>query len=87
MPDEVAAFLACEEVQRDRDELDDLVEGARSRGSEKGFQLRKCEFDRIEIRTVGRQEAEARAHALDGGLHLRRSEVPWSRTEYKLKTL
>lgn len=71
MPDEVETFARREELQRDRDELDNLVEVARSRRAQKRFQLRKREFDRIEIRTVGRQKAEARADTLDRGLHLR----------------
>jgi hypothetical protein len=71
MPDEVQAFLRREELQRDRDELDDLVEAPRSRRAQKRFQLRKREFNGIEIGTVGRQKAEARPDAFNGGLHLR----------------
>lgn len=71
VPHEVAALARREELQRDRDELDDLVEAARARGPQKRFQLRKRELDRIEIRTVGRQKAEARADAFDRRLHLR----------------
>ncbi len=71
MPDEVQALSRGEELQRDRDKLDDLVEVARSRRPQKRFQFREGEFNRIEIRTVGRQEAEVRAHALDRRLHLR----------------
>lgn len=71
MPDEVEALARCEQLQRDRDELDDLVEVARLRGPQKRFQLRKRELDRIEIGTVGRQKPEPRADAFDRGLDLR----------------
>lgn len=70
MPDEIPAFLRRAQVQRDRDELDDLIEAARSRRPEERFQLRKRELDRIEIRTVGRQELQSRPALLDGGAHL-----------------
>ena len=53
MPHEVAAFLRREQLKRPGDEVDDLVEGARSSGAQEGSQLRKRELDRIEIRTVG----------------------------------
>ena len=71
MPDEIQAFVRCEEVQRDRNELDHLVEGARPRGAEERFQLRKRHLNRIEVGTVGRQKSEPRARAFDRGLDLR----------------
>ncbi len=71
MPHEVEAFARCKELQRDRDELDDLVEAARSRSAQKRFQLGKGQLDRIEVGAVRRQEAEARAHAFNRRLHLR----------------
>ena len=71
MPDEVQALSGREELQRDRDEFDDLVEAARSRGAQKRFQLRKREFDRIEIRAVGRQKPKARADTFNRRLYLR----------------
>lgn len=71
MPDEVEALAGCVALQRERDELDDLVEVARSRRPEKRFQLRKGQFDRIEVRTVGRQKPEARTDPFDRGLHVR----------------
>lgn len=48
-----------------------MIEAARSRGTAKGLEFRKRQFDGIEIRTVGRQEPESRAHAFDGRLDLR----------------
>ena len=71
MPDEIQAFVRCEEAQRDCDELDHLVEVARPRGTEERFQLRKRHFNRIEVGTVGRQKSEPRARTFDGGLDLR----------------
>jgi len=71
MPHEVAAFPRREQLKRPGDEVDDLVEGARSSGAQEGFQLRKRELDRIEIRTVGREKAQPGADAFDGDLHRR----------------
>lgn len=70
MSNEVEALPRREEPERDRDELDHLVEGTRPRCAQKRFQLRECLLDRIEIRTVGREKSEVRADAFDGGLHL-----------------
>ncbi len=71
MSDEVDAFGRREQLQRDRDEVDDLIEAPRSRGAQERLQLRKRHFDGIEVRTVRGQEAEARADAFDRGLHRR----------------
>ena len=71
MPHEIEAFARREELQRDPHELDHLVEAPRARRPEKRFQLRKGELDRIEIRTVGREEAKAGPDAFNRGLHLR----------------
>jgi hypothetical protein len=71
MPDEVVAFPRREEAERERDELDDVVEAPRSRGAQEGLQLGKREFDRVQVRAVRRQEAQARADAVNGGVHLR----------------
>lgn len=56
MPHEVEAFPRREELQRDREQLNDLVEAARARGAEIRFQFRKRELDRIEVLTVRRQK-------------------------------
>jgi hypothetical protein len=71
MPYEIEAFARRKEVQRDRDELDDLVEAARSRGPQECFQLGESELDRIEVRAIGRQEAQPRTDAFNRGLYLR----------------
>jgi len=65
VPHEVRAFLRRDDVEREGDELDNLVETARARGTEQGFQFRKGELDRIEIRTVGRQKSQLRPRVLD----------------------
>ena len=69
MSDEVEACARREQTERDRDELDDLVEAARSRGAQERFELREREFNRIAIRTVRGQKAEARADAGNRGVH------------------
>ena len=69
MPDEIQAFPRREELQRDRDELDDLVEAARSRRAQEGFQLRKRELDGIEVGAVRRQESDEGPRLFNGGLH------------------
>lgn len=92
MAHEVEAFLRREEAERDRDQLDDLVEAPRSRRAQKRFQLRKREFDRIEIRTVGRQEPEVRPDAFDRDLDfwllvhgqvVEDHDVPWSERRHE----
>jgi hypothetical protein len=71
MPDEIEAFARRKEVQRDRDELDNLVEAARSCGPQKGFQLGESELNRIEVRAVGWEETEARTDPCNCRLHRR----------------
>src|SRR5258705_6061503 len=71
MPYEIEAFAWRKEVQRDFYELDDLVEAARSRGPQKCFQLGEGELDGIEVRAVGRQEAQPRTDPFNRRLHLR----------------
>lgn len=79
MPDEIPTLLRRTQLQRDREELDDLIEAARPRRAEESFQFGECEFDRIEVGTVGRQELEARAARFHGcpyvGLFVRREIV------------
>ena len=65
MPDKVEALRWRKQFKRDRDELDDLVEGTRPRRAQEGLQLGKRLFDRIEVRTVRRQEADLGADGFD----------------------
>jgi hypothetical protein len=65
------AFVGREKFQRNGDEPADLIEGARTRGAQEGFQFGERELDRIEVRTIGREESHPRADLLDRGLHLR----------------
>ena len=53
-----ATFSRGKELMRGCDHWVDTFEGARSRGPEKRFQLGECEFDRIELGTVGWKKAE-----------------------------
>ncbi len=69
MPHEIPAFLRREELQRERDELDDLVEATWSRRAQEGFQLRKRELDGIEVGAVRRQESDEGPRLFNGGLH------------------
>ena len=71
MSDIVLTFGRREERQRDGDELADLIEGARSDGTEERFQFREDLFDGIEIRAVGRQKPEACADPFDRGADVR----------------
>jgi hypothetical protein len=71
VPHEIPAFLRREELQRDRDELDDLVEAAWSRRAQEGCQLRKRELDGIEVGAVRRQESDEGPRLFNGGLHRR----------------
>ena len=57
----VRAFVGREEVERDGDQAADLLEGARPGGAQERFQFGERELDRIEVRTVGRQESHERA--------------------------
>ena len=92
MSHEIPAFLRREELQRDRDELDDLVEATRSRRAQKGFQLRKRELDGIEVGAVRRQESDEGPRLFNGGLHGRlfmdgevveHHDVAWSQRRHE----
>jgi hypothetical protein len=65
------AFVGREELERERDEAADLLEGTRTGGAQERFQLRERQLDRIEVGTVRREESNEGAHVLDGGPHLR----------------
>ena len=67
MPDKVVAFSGGEEVECGGDQRADLIEGSGPRRPQEGLQLRKRQFDRIEVRAVGRQEAEVRPDGFDRG--------------------
>ena len=67
----MATFGRCEEAERDGDEVADLIEGAWSRGTQERFQFGEGEFNRIEVRAVGRQKPELGARRLDRLTHRR----------------
>ena len=66
MADVVPTFGGREEPKRRRDERVDVIEGTRARSAEERFQFGERLFDRIEVRTVRRQEAERRADTFNG---------------------
>ena len=65
------AFIGREELKRDGDEAADLVEAPRTGGAQESFQFRERELDRIQVRTIGREESYERPRLLDRGPHLR----------------
>jgi len=69
MPHEIAALRRGEELERRGDQCAHLIEGSGTRGAQKRFQLRKCEFDRVEIGTVGRQKPDLGSRGLDRQTH------------------
>jgi hypothetical protein len=66
VPGVVRAFVWREEVDRRGDQTADVLEVPWSRGPEERFQFGEGQFDRIEIRAVGRKESQVRARLLDG---------------------
>jgi hypothetical protein len=71
MPDVIGAFVGHEQAERRRHQRTDVIEGAWTKRAEEGFQLREGELNRIEVRTVGRQEPEVRAGPLDREANVR----------------
>ena len=69
MPDKIAAFSRSEEAKRDGDQVADVVKGPGTRRPDERFQFCEGQFDRIEIRAVGRQEAEVGADGFDRRSH------------------
>ena len=65
MPGVIGAFVGREEAERYGDEAADLLVVTRAGGAQERFEFGEREFDRIEIRTVGREESQVRAHLLD----------------------
>ena len=53
-------------MDRRGDQTADVLEVLRPSGAEERFQFGEGQFDRIEIRTVGREESQVRARLLDG---------------------
>jgi hypothetical protein len=59
-----------EKRERGSRERSDVVEAARSRGTQERFQFRERHLDRIEVGTVGRQKSDLRAGSFDGRAHV-----------------
>ncbi len=70
MSDIVPTLGRREERERGRGERGDVIEGARSRSPQEGFQFRERHLNRIEVGTVGRQKSDLRAGGFDGHTHL-----------------
>jgi len=68
---EISAFSGREEAERDGDQVADVVKGPGSRRPDERFQFGEGQFDRIEIRAVGRQEPELGADGFDRRAHRR----------------
>ena len=62
----VRAFVWGEEAECGGDQIADLLKVSRTRGAQERLQFSEGEFDRVEVGTVGREEAERRARLLDG---------------------
>ena len=63
--EEVPAFVWREEIADFADGLDELIEGPGSDAPEVRLEFREGHFDRVEIRTAGRQEQEVAAMGLE----------------------
>jgi len=70
MPDVIPALVGREEIERERDKRQHVVEAPWSRRAEEGLQLGKRLFDRIEIWTVRRQKPDRRPDGFDGAADL-----------------
>ena len=66
MPGVIRAFVREEEAERRGDQVADLFKVPRTGGAQERVQFGEGEFDRIEVGTVGREEAQVRARLLDG---------------------
>ena len=64
------AFVGREELERDGDEAADLLVASGTGRAQEGFQFGECELDRVEVRAIGWQKPNVRAHPLDGGTDL-----------------
>jgi hypothetical protein len=69
MPHEIVALGGREALERGGDQRTHVIEGSGSRGAEERLQLRKREFNRIEVGTVRWQKPELRAGRFDGCAH------------------
>ena len=71
MADVIPALGGCEERECGGDQSVDLIECARPRRPEEGFQFREGLLDRVEVGAVGRKESYKGAHGLDRSEHVR----------------
>ena len=66
MADVVPTFGGGEERKCRGNQRVDVIERTWARGAEQRFQFGECQLDRIEVRTVRRQESERRTDAFNG---------------------
>lgn len=66
MPEVGGTFGRTEERERTGEKLADRVKRAGTRGAEPGLQFREGEFDRVEVRTIGRQKLQRGSCPFDG---------------------
>lgn len=71
MPDIVRALVGRKELQGGGQQVAHVVERARTRRAEERLQFREGQFDRIEVRTIGREKSQERTGLLNRGAHLR----------------
>ena len=69
MSHEVVAFGFGKEFERGGNQRAHLIERSWPCSTQERFQLRKRQFDRIEVRTIGRQEPKLRANRFDRPAH------------------
>lgn len=69
MAHEIVALGWGKALERGRDQAAHVIEGSGPRRPQERFQLRKRQFDRIEVGAVGRQEPELRTDRLDRRAH------------------
>ena len=82
----VFAFGRREQIDRLGDSVPEIVDGARNRVLQEGFDFGECDFDGIEVRAIGRQAAELCAGTFDrlsdsdrfvGGQVVHHHDVAW----------
>jgi len=69
MSEVVFTFDGRELVDERSDGLPECVDGSGLSSPEKAFELGECQFDRVEVRAVGRQEEKSGTASLDCGLN------------------
>jgi len=69
MAEIVSAFVGAEPLETSAEERPEGLDGPAACSAHEGLQLRETEFDRVEVRTVGREIPEGGARLLDRPSH------------------